>query len=59
MSLRYVACLLQEDSAQNCANLQLKPPKKDFYKLMNKGKVVLRFKVVFAQTGAPMSAVDR
>ena len=51
---------LQEDSAQNCAGLQLKPPKKDFYKLMNKAKVVLRFKVVFAATGPqPMSAVDR
>ena len=51
---------VQEDSAQNCAGLQLKAPKRDFYKLMNKGKVVLRFKVIFANTGAtPLAPVDR
>ena len=32
-----------EDSAQNCRHLVPKPPKRDFYKLINKSKIVLRF----------------
>lgn len=32
-----------EDSAENCKHLIPKLPKKDFYKLINKGKIVLRF----------------
>ena len=36
-----------EDSAENCKHLIPKPPKKDFYKLINKSKIVLRFGVRF------------
>lgn len=31
------------DSAENCMHLIPKAPKKDFYKLSNKSKIVLRF----------------
>ena len=45
---------------QNCASLTPKQPKRDFYKLMNKAKIVLRFRVRFADSGPqPLSAVDR
>jgi hypothetical protein len=36
-----------EDSAENCKHLIPKPPKKDFYKLINKSKIVLRFGIRF------------
>ena len=39
-----------EDSAENCKHLLPKPPKKNFYKLINKGKVVLRFGSKFQGT---------
>lgn len=36
------------DSAENCKHLVPRPPKKDFYKLISKGKIVLRFGTRFA-----------
>lgn len=37
-----------------------KPPKKDFYKLMNKDKIVLRFSTRFVETSThQLSSSDR
>ncbi|KAL0036647.1 hypothetical protein WJX79_003886 [Trebouxia sp. C0005] len=49
-----------EDSEQSCKNLVPKPPKKDFYKLMNKDKIVLRFSTRFVETPThQLSSSDR
>ena len=40
------------DSAGNCKSLVPKPPKKDFYKLINKSKIVLRFGAKFLSTAS-------
>ena len=38
------------DSAESCKHLILKPPKKDFYKLINKSNIVLRFGARFLRS---------
>lgn len=49
-----------EDSEQSCKNLVPKPPKKDFYKLMNKDKIILRFGCRFVETAThKLSPADR
>ncbi|KAK9810289.1 hypothetical protein WJX72_008124 [[Myrmecia] bisecta] len=49
-----------EDSAQSCINLVPKPPKRDFYKLMNKDKIILRFGCRFVETDThKLSTADR
>ncbi|CAL8469429.1 g8970 [Coccomyxa elongata] len=48
-----------EDSAQNCTSLIPRPPRKDFYKLMNKDKAVLRFVCRLVEaSGAPKNLID-
>lgn len=44
------------DSAENCKHLIPQPPRKDFYKLINKGNVVLRFGASFL--GSPTHPVS-
>ena len=41
-----------EDSAQNCLNLLPRPPRKDIYKLVQKHRIVLRFRCRFMETGS-------
>ena len=49
-----------EDTNLNCTALVPRAPKLDFYKLMNKDKIVLRFRCRFAPIGdKPLSAVDK
>ncbi len=49
-----------EDSAQSCLHLIPKQPVKDFYKLMQKGRIVLRFATCFVETAThKLSASDR
>lgn len=49
-----------EDSAQSCLHLIPKQPVKDFYKLMQKDKIVLRFATCFVETPThKLSASDR
>ena len=39
-----------EDSLQNCLSLDPKPPRRDMHKLMNKDKIILRFKIKMVDT---------
>ena len=39
-----------EDSLQNCLSLLPKPPRRDMHKLMNKDKIILRFKIKMVDT---------
>lgn len=49
-----------EDSIQSCISLVPKAPRKDLYKLMNKDRVVLRFKCRFVETSSlALSDADR
>lgn len=49
-----------EDSAQSCLHLIPKQPVKDFYKLMQKDKIVLRFATCFVETPThKLSTSDR
>jgi EF-hand domain-containing protein 1 len=48
-----------EDSAQSCTSLIPRAPRKDLYKLMNKDRVVLRFKCCFVDVGtSPLALSD-
>ena len=48
-----------EDSLQNCLSLIPKPPRRDMHKLMNKDKIILRFKIKMIETDKHKhSAID-
>lgn len=55
------ACMSKSSDALVATDVQVpKPPKKDFYKLMNKDKIVLRFSTRFVETPThQLSSSDR
>lgn len=49
-----------DDTDLNCTALVPRQPKRDFYKLMHKDKIVLRFRCRLVPTGAkPLSESDK
>ena len=49
-----------EDSAENCRGLQPRPPRKDFHRLMQMHRIVLRYSARFLpDAGHHLSPADR